>query len=592
MSGILQKRTWRRVVGLAFMVGGLTVGGLSGRASAQAKLGATAVLSAVSRDAAGVVRLRQPEAAAANIGELVDAVREGRGGQVRAQSGLVGLAVANPTQAGVDKTGDWYAAVYLPEGVGDPGVEPEIVYIIPASDLGAMRQAIEAQELAFFEHGAYGVYTSKNSGAFEQTKKLLAAGGAISLAGQLNDAERKLLDEGDVALYINVPRVKRAFSDDWDRLLQQARQASANLPTESPLGNTAQAGEILARVLQATETAANDARGCTIAARLSKAGVLFEDLLRFSEGGAVTRFLAKHTPAEMSALGQLPVASAGYLGLSVDFPGLMTMALDLAASGLGNKGGGVNVRQELAGVKFGSQVSSLALGDLANGLVKTVTVTELSDPLKMRDVTRKQLGALDTIDVGNGLKQKYKLKSGAETPGGVATDVMQVELQIDPNDPQGAMVAQAMGAIYGPEGMVTRSAYLKERMVQTAGGGSGAMERTLRQLEAGPRLEGPDAETRARLAARANVVGLLDLPGTLAKALSLFGQSDMGKMFVPLLDDEAIEQLEMDPSYTGLSLVAEQDSVRAHTQIPAAQIRGGLVLYELLPKVFPQALGR
>ena len=207
MSVILQKRTWWRVVGLAFIVGGLTVGGLCGRASAQAKPGAAAVLSAVSREAAGVVRLRQPEAAAANIGELVDAVREGLGGQVRAQSGLVGLAVANPTQAGVDKTGDWYAAVYLPEGVGDPGVEPEIVYIIPASDLGAMRQAIEAQELAFFEHGAYGVYTSKGSGAFEQTKKLLAAGGANSLAGQLNEAERKLLDEGDLALYINVPRV-------------------------------------------------------------------------------------------------------------------------------------------------------------------------------------------------------------------------------------------------------------------------------------------------------------------------------------------------------------------------------------------------
>ncbi|MFM8285115.1 MAG: hypothetical protein ACKOGA_00120 [Planctomycetaceae bacterium] len=559
--------------------------------SAQAKLGATAVLSAVTREAAGVVRLRQPEAAAANIGDLVDAVREGLGGQVRAQSGLVGLAVANPTQAGVDKTGDWYAAVYLPEGVGDPGVEPEVVYIIPASDLGAMRQAIEAQDLAFFEHGAYGVYTSKDSGAFEQTKKLLSAGGANSLSGQLSDAERTLLDEGDVSLYINVPRVKRAFADDWDRLLQQARQASANLPTESPLGNTAQFGEVLAKILQGTETAANDARGCTIAARLSKAGVLLEDLLRFNEGG-VTRFLAKHTPSEMPALGQLPAASAGYLGLSLDLPGLMTMALDLAANGLGNKGGGVNVRQELAGVKFGSQVSSLALGDLVNGLVKTVTVTEISDPMKMRDVTRRQLGSLNTVDLGNGLKQKYSLKPGAETLGGVATDVMQVEMQIDPNDPQGAMVAQAMGTLYGPEGMVTRSAYLKERMVQTAGGGGGAMEQTLKQLATGPRREGTDVETRSRLAPRANVVGLLDLPGTVAKALSLFGQSDMGKMFVPLLDDAAIEQLEMAPSYTGLSLVAEKDSVRAHTQIPADQIRGGLVLYELLPKVFPQALGR
>jgi len=117
------------------------------------------------------------------------------------------------------------------------------------------------------------------------------------------------------------------------------------------------------------------------------------------------------------------------------------------------------------------------------------------------------------------------------------------------------------------------------------------MEQTLKQLAGTPRTEGPAAQTRSQLSPRANVVGLLDLPGTLAKALSLFGQSDMGKMFVPL-DDETIEQLEMDTSYSGLSLVAEPDAIRAHTQIPAAQIQGGMVLYELLPRVLPQALGR
>jgi len=581
---------------LRLLVGtGLVWSGLASAGWAQAQLGAPTVLSAVSRDAAGVIRLRQPEEAATHIGDLVDAVREGLGGQIKAQSGLVGLAVANPTQMGVDKTADWYAAVYLPEGVGQSGVDPEIVYIIPASDLKAMRQAIEAQELAFFEHGPYGVYTSKNSGAFEQTRKLLEAGGNGSLATQLNDAERKLLDVGDVSLYINVPRVKQAFADDWDRLLQQARETAANLPTEGPLGSTAPMTDLLSKALEATETAANEATGCTIAARASQTGLLVEDLLRFKEGGRVGRFLARHTPAEMPALGQLPAGGIGYLGMSLDFPGLMTWALDLAAAGLNAKGGkpgaGVNVRQELAGVQYGPQVSSLALGDLANGLLKTVTVTDVSDPVKMRDVTRRQMGALDTVDVGNGLKQKYKLQPAGETLGGVPTDVMQVEMQIDPNDPQGAMVAQAMGLIYGPEGMVTRSAYLKDRMVNTAGGGKEAMEQTLKQLAGTPRTEGPAAQTRSQLSPRANVVGLLDLPGTLAKALSLFGQSDMGKMFVPL-DDETIEQLEMDTSYSGLSLVAEPDAIRAHTQIPAAQIQGGMVLYELLPRVLPQALGR
>ncbi|RPI90705.1 MAG: hypothetical protein EHM42_00955 [Planctomycetaceae bacterium] len=195
--------------------------------------------------------------------------------------------------------------------------------------------------------------------------------------------------------------------------------------------------------------------------------------------------------------------------------------------------------------------------------------------------------SVGTIEAGNGLKQKFELTPEAETIGQNKADLMKIEFDFDPNDPMAAMIAQYMGMFYGPEGMTTRSVFLKDKTVQTAGGGQEAMEQALASLNGGgPATDAPSATTRGRLSQEANLLMLLDLPGTVGKALQLVGESDVGRMFLPL-DEDTLKSLELPESYTGMSLVGESQGLRVKTLIPIEQIRGVLTLVEVFQKLNP-----
>jgi len=162
--------------------------------------------------------------------------------------------------------------------------------------------------------------------------------------------------------------------------------------------------------------------------------------------------------------------------------------------------------------------------------------------------------------------------------------VLKTEMEFDPNDPQAAMAAQAMGMMYGPEGLVTRSVFQKDRMLTTTGGGTEAMEALLTSLKGTARTDSPAGKTRSVLGPQANVLGLMDLPGTVAKALRIVGESDIGKMFLPL-DEDTLEQLALPSSYSGLALAVEPAGLRTRTAMPVEQIRGVLTLVEIFQKL-------
>jgi hypothetical protein len=69
-----------------------------------------------------------------------------------------------------------------------------------------------------------------------------------------------------------------------------------------------------------------------------------------------------------------------------------------------------------------------------------------------------------------------------------------------------------------------------------------------------------------------------------AKALRIVGESDIGKMFLPL-DEDTLESLVLPSSYSGLSLVAEPAGLRTRTVMPVEQIRGILTLVEVFTKL-------
>lgn len=559
----------------------------------EVRLQAQSPLDAISNDAAIVLRLKNPKGSIDKVAGLVDAVKPGMGEQVRGQAGAIGLLISNPTLAGVNMEQDWYAAVYVPEGANKPSAggsgQPEVVFVVPATDLAAMKGAMDT-DIKFLEHGKFGVYTGDDL-AGEKTEKRLKGEGA-SIAGLIDKDSTVVFDQGEVAVFINVKHLLQVYADEIEQGLQEIRAQLANVPAEAPPGspgiNPKQILEIAGKFLSSAESGMKDALSCTISANVTNDGVAFEDVLRFTADSPSTRFIARHKPSAMSILSKLPAGAAGYFGVSVNMPELMNLSMEFTRAALGEKGQEFATGlKELNGLAYGATASSFALGSMTEGIFRTISVAEVSDPQKLRDVSRKMMKSVGTIDAGNGLKQKFELSPDAETVAGNKLDLMKIEFDFDANDPMAAMIAQYMQVFYGPEGMATRSVFLKDRMVQTAGGGTEAMEQALASLNGnGAPSDAPSTATRARLSNAANLLLLMDLPGTVGKALQLVGESDVGRMFLPL-DEDTLKALELPSSYTGLSLVGEPQGVRVKTQVPVEQIRGVMTLVEIFQKLNP-----
>jgi hypothetical protein len=76
--------------------------------------------------------------------------------------------------------------------------------------------------------------------------------------------------------------------------------------------------------------------------------------------------------------------------------------------------------------------------------------------------------------------------------------------------------------------------------------------------------------TRKQLLPQANIIGLLDLPGTIASGMEIANQAGAQ---VPLGEND-IKSIRGEPSYLGFSLATDGNGLRAKTVVPVAQMQG------------------
>src|SRR5207253_7207170 len=99
---------------------------------------ADSALDAISTDASVVIRFKTPKATLEKAKDLANAASKEFGKLVADKSARLGDAISNPELEGVDMESDWWMAVYAaPEKE-----EPDVVFIIPATDIKAMKQAL------------------------------------------------------------------------------------------------------------------------------------------------------------------------------------------------------------------------------------------------------------------------------------------------------------------------------------------------------------------------------------------------------------------------------------------------------------------
>lgn len=534
-------------------------------------------VDAISSDAGIVVRLKNPQATIGKIADFVDQVVPGFGTQVRAQAGGIGLLISNPTMAGVNQEADWWLAVY-PKAGDQP---PEVVYIIPATDLKAMKEALGDSQ-KFIEHGTLGIYTT-DADAADKTAALLKGTGK-SIHDSADKPSIEVFEKGDVSVYLHVRRLttvyKDAISESRERLTQQLENVPEEIPG-TPGVNPKALAEIVGQLLTTLLQGLDDTQACTIALTISKEGLVFEDLVRFAADSKTDKLLQKSPPSTLDALGKLPAGNLGYLGLKGDLSELMqygtkAMAALQPASGQSNKEMLATIA-DMQKLKFGTISSAFGLGSPEEGAIRSVTVTEVTEPTKVRDLSRKLFKSMSAVET-NGLKQTYDVKPDAEKHGQNVADLVTVKTELgDTGDPAATeMMDRIMKVMYGPEGMVTRTVYLKDKVVQTAGGGKGALDQALSTLEKSADSAGaaePYQKARGRLGEKANVVVLFDLPLTIARVVGVVAEGNLLPPSIPISAD-MFKNLDLQPSFLGLSASTEPQGLRVKTSIPVEQVQG------------------
>lgn len=534
---------------------------------------AETALDAISSDVGVVLRVKNPKATVDKVADFINQVVPGVGDQVRAQSDAIGVAISNPTLAGVDRESDWWLAVY-PRG-GEQ--EPAVVFVVPGSDLKAMKEAL-GESYKFIEHGKFGVY-SDDADINDKTAALLKGTGK-SITTAIDKDSLAVFDKGDVSVFINVARIYTVYKDQIIEGRERLTQELENVPSEvpgTPGINPKMMADVALQVVNAVLQGLEDTKSCTIAGMISNEGLAFEDLVRVADGSKTDKLLQKSPPNPLSSLAALPAGGLGYFGFHAELSELMQFGLRMLAGMVDPKEikGFEAGLAEMQKLKYGAIVSSFGLGSAEEGAIRSVSLTEVSDPSKLRSLSAALMKAAGTIETG-GMKQTYSVKADAEKLGENPVDLLTVKVEpAEGSDPaNGEMLDRFMKVLYGPEGMITRTVYLKDKVVQANGGGKAALEKALAALDNKSEAVGsaaPFQQARGRLAEKANLVVLFDLPGTAAKVIELVVES--GAVAVPL-SPEAIKGLDLKPSFVGLSLATEAQGLRVKTSIPTEQAQG------------------
>lgn len=272
-------------------------------------------LDAVSTDASLVIRIKNPKAMLDKVAALAESLVKGSGDLVRSQM-KIGEWISNPKLVGVDMESDWWVAVFAEGG----SEEPDVVFLIPATDLKAMKEEIE-DDVKFVDAGKLAIYTEDAEMASDVAKRLKGEGKSISTL--IDKESGTVFNSGDFGVFINVPQLAEAYKSRITELKEQATQFlenAGNAPGAAgasgfdPKQATEIAGKIFALLLQGLD----DTQACTMGATVSKEGLSFEDLVRVKGSSPTDKLLAKSPPAALPGLSALPAGFLTYFGLTWD----------------------------------------------------------------------------------------------------------------------------------------------------------------------------------------------------------------------------------------------------------------------------------
>ncbi len=535
---------------------------------------------AIPSDASAVIHIKAPLGLGEKVAGFAQQVDPALAGQARGLSAMVGALVSNPTLGGIEQRGDWWVAAFSKKES-----PPGIVFAVPTSDLDALKQAVgDAFEFVSFENWA--LYTEDAETAKKIQQQI--AGSKPGIGSVIDKQSRAIIDAADASMYINVAVLAEMYKEELQEGREQFLGQLEMLPQVAP-----QSGMNLKAIVDMYRTifdlffqGLEDCDGCVVAATIGKESLSFDDYLHVKSDTKTAKWLASSSTSSMELIGKLPADQAVYFGAHGDAQSLaewgMKMSLSMLNDNPDSKQALEDAMAAIKKLKFGDYVGSFTLGDLETGAMRMTTAIEVTPSTAMRDLSRKMGGMYEKFSIP-GLKQELKIEEDAEAYGDQKVDVMTMKQEfteeIDPFGMQNKMVQ----AMWGPDGMKSRIAYLKGLVVQSVGGGRTQMAALLKSINADKANTDNAAmqSVRGRLAPKANLVVLIDLPSLVVEGIRMAVKS--GQLPIPI-SEEMLDDLKIERSYLGFTVATEPQGIRVKTDVPAAQIKSG---YDLV-KFFMQ----
>ena len=529
-------------------------------------------LGAIPEDVSVVVRWKTPKASFARTQQLVQQIDAEIGGQMKGFGAFLGLLISNPAMQGIDAERDWWAAVF-PAADAEPG----IVFIVPVSDADAARQAVIG-EFHFVQHGDWLLYTDQQPLAERLTARIGGEGKAVEpLIGREAD---EVFQSGDLSAFVNVRRLAEIYRANLDQLIEEVESQFSmieNLPVQgTPFGIRSVIG-LYRTVFRGMVQGVRDSETLTVALNAGERGLSCEELLTVKSDSPTAQQFAQHAPSDLTLVGRLPADRLAYFGFHGDTQAFVRWATEFGRSVLPASADAQQAADELVEgykqLKLGDYAAAFNLADLETGVLRSTTVTEVDKPDAARELTRKTVVRMGTIESAE-FKQQVELRTNAEDYGPYQADITTVRQEYAQDNPFGQGQEQAMQMMFGPEGLATRTVYTKDALVQTLGGGRPTMEAAIEALSGRQNAALSDRvafkTVREQLSPEANVLLIVDVPGLMSDFMRIVSA---GGIPIPFSEDDA-RRLELRRSYSGLSISTGSTTLRSRLWIPAAQARG------------------
>ena len=543
-------------------------------------------LDMIPSDATVVVRLKSPSGTISKIGTFANQVQPGIGFLIQAQAQSLGIGISNPTLGCVDLNRDWHIAVFA-----SPNAQPVVAYVIPASDVDAMKTALG---------DGFTTTVNENWVAYSDDEAIIElvedclAGDEDSLGKSLDRVVQAKFDNSDVSIYVNLESLVATYQNRINDAEDQVPGFIDIIMTQLEQGQQAQSFDLdtmrtlYEDISKTAFQAVRDSDAFVFGLGFDNTTLTIDETLLVKEDTESAKYIAKNKTSGLKILNRLPTGQHGYIGLKGDMKGFTKWGMSMNSQMIKDEELKKKFEKSFESfndVELGEMGFAFSIRERTSSIMEGVALMQANPASKIRDMMRS-MGSY-TMEMP-GMKQEVTLKQDAETYGDLKADVLTIRQE--PTQPEGVdpavgeeiqkMQKRMQELLLGADGMTQRVVIKDGHIVQGFNGDQELMKAAIAAFDA------PTTETtsvmqtsRARLMENANVVALVDLASIMLTGVKIADSIEE----VPLnLPADQLRMLKVAPSYVGFGLGTGPRSVEVRTEVPAATIKGIMQIVQLI----------